>query len=150
MSYLDEQRNLLKKELSEIKKPLFILSQKMQKAKTNVEYSTLENEMEKIYLENDGELLKKENSLKERIHQCNIERMLGHRRDLVNTYLVINSTLSDAYNILFSLPENSKKIKEIENLIFELENGLSDIESNLNREGLSKEEAFTYNKKYEK
>jgi Zn-dependent M32 family carboxypeptidase len=150
IEYLDAQRKSLKRELEELLRPVNILIQKQFKAKNHKEYKKIREEIEKYYTDNNWENLKKEELLKNRLNQCNIEIMLYHRRDLVNTYLVINSSLLDAYNVLFSLPENSQKTKEIEDLITELENGLFKIKNNLQNEGVSVEEALNYNSKYEK
>ena len=149
LEYLDEQRELLKNELSELQEPVSILIRKQSQVKNSKEYEKIEKEIADYYTKNDGEILKKEESLKNRLNQCNRERMLYHRRDLVNTYLVINSSLSDAYDVLFSLDEKSEKIKEVEKLIADLEEGLSKIKNDLYSEGVGEEEALNYNKKYE-
>lgn len=140
------KRNCLKEELTKVTEQVSLLRNELGGVKNNEEYVAVCKKIASLWSADDGALTRKAKSLDEKISKCNTEIMLRKKKDMVEHYMVIISSINSAYELLLELPENTEKANELEELLTELEQGLSSAVSEMLAEGAGQKDIDDYHK----
>lgn len=148
VDHFSEMKKIAEEELGNLLQPIDALSRKLDSVTNYEEWATITKEIGNLHGMGEGSLGESINRLKDKIRHLNTQIILRTRKDLVEQYLVIRSSIEDAYTILAEI-SNDDDSQKIENLIHELEEGLESTRKDMSAEGVSMKDVEGYSQQYD-